>query len=419
MVMRWAVALLLLLGSGCANRHVVRLETGQGPPLEYAPPTSNKSVKVTQDALETTLTQLLLDAPLTLRPAQAQPLVRLASSSPLEASRWEDLVRKSFGGICHPGQPREHCLSLLDDVMGLSEWDKLAVALFLSFEPLRESIAKAVEDTLAPQLFYTVITTGLVTWIMLAANPEPVFTKAAAIVAAVMLIYLSVDTFLEVLKASLELKRATARATTYEELEEASQRFAHIVGPQVASVFVLGVTVVVSHGMTGGAAWLASRLPMLPNYTEASALGASQVGIQLAEVGDVSAVAVVDGNLSITLASTALAMSAMEPGGGTTPPSASRISGDDLVKLRREFEAVKSRFWKNEAANNPGAYSPENLARMRSGKPPIGPDGYPMELHHKVSLAEGGTNSFENLEIKTRTDHRLGPNYKQNHPNLP
>ncbi len=39
---------------------------------------------------------------------------------------------------------------------GLSEWDKLGVALGLSLDPMRESIARAVEETLAPQLFYGV-----------------------------------------------------------------------------------------------------------------------------------------------------------------------------------------------------------------------------------------------------------------------
>ncbi|WP_237078858.1 hypothetical protein [Myxococcus xanthus] len=187
---------------------------------------------------------------------------------------------------------------------GLGEWDKLGVALGLSLEPLKESIARAVEKTLAPQLFCTVIATGLVTWAVLAANPEPVFTKAAAIVAAVLLIYLGVETFLEVVDAGRELKRAT----TWVELEQAGHRFANRVGPEVARVFVLAVTVVVSHGMTGGAAWLASRLSMLPSFTEAAAAGASRVGISLANVGQVSAVAVEGSTVIVSLPATAVAM---------------------------------------------------------------------------------------------------------------
>jgi hypothetical protein len=80
---------------------------------------------------------------------------------------------------------------------------------------------------------------------------------------------------------------------------------------------------------------------------------------------------------------------------------------------------VKPRFWKREAATNPGAYAPDNLARMLQGKAPIGPDGHPMELHHRQPLAEGGSNSFENLQPLTRTEHRLGEQYKKNHPGLP
>jgi hypothetical protein len=263
---------------------------------------------VDASAFEAALSQLVLNLPLTLRPAQQGWLVRASYPNHGEEARWQRLLSKSFGGLCPAGQRSESCLSMLDDVMGLSQWDKLGVALGLSLEPMKESIAKAVENTLAPQLFYTVIATGLITWAALAANPEPVFTKAAAIISALMLIYLGGDTFLEVVEASRELKWATDRATTPKELEQASRRFALRVGPEVARVVVLAVTVVVSQGMAGGTALLASRLPMLPHFPEAAALGATQVGLSLANVGQVSAVAVVGGTIVISLPATAVAM---------------------------------------------------------------------------------------------------------------
>jgi hypothetical protein len=283
-------------------------------------------MEVDKDAFTQALTRLVLESPLTLRPAQQGWLVRTSTWGPSEGPRWQDLARKSFGGLCTAGQPKDHCLSVLDDLMGLTEWDKFGMALGLSFDPLRESIAEAVQDTLAPQLFYSVVATGLVTWAVLAANPEPVFTKAAAVVAAVMLIYLGVDTFLEVVQACVELKRSTASARTFEELEQASQRFGHRVGPPVARVFVLAVTTVMSQGMAGGAARLASRLPLLPSYSEAAALGASQIGIRLSEVGQVSAVAVAEGSLVITLAPTAVAMTARGASGAEAATLASATS---------------------------------------------------------------------------------------------
>ncbi len=314
------MVLLLALVTACATPRVVRLDTGLGAPLEYRPPTSNESVRVDAEAFEEALARLVLNAPLFLRSPQQGWLVRASypgnGGDPGPTSR-------SFGVLCGPGQRGVGCLSLLDDVVGLGEWDKLGVSLGLALEPLGESISKAVEDTLAPQLFYAVIATGLVGWVVLAANPEPVFTKAAAIVSALMLVYLGVETFLEVVEASRELKRATDRATTPEELERAGQRFAKRVGPEVARVFVLAVTVVVSQGMTGGAAWLASRLPMLPGFSEAAAVGASRVGINLASLEQVSAVAVVGSTVVISLPATAVAMVARGMGEGQAASGAS------------------------------------------------------------------------------------------------
>jgi hypothetical protein len=324
MAARWSVAFLLLaLLSGCATSRVVRLDTDQGAPLEYTPPGSDKAVRVDADAFEDALTRLVLNAPMTLRPFQQGWLQRVSYPANDGASAWQRLMGRSFGGLCKAGQRRGDCLSLLDDAMGMSEWDKLGVALGLSLDPMKESIARAVENTLAPQLFYAVISTGLVSWAVMAANPEPVFTKAAAIVSAVLLIYLGLETFLEVVDASRELKRTTDKATTPLELAEASQRFANRVGPEVARVVVLAVTVVVTHGMTGGAALLASRLSMLPRFPEAAAVGASQLGISLANVGQVTAVAVVGGTVVISLPATAIAMVAQGLSGGPATSSAS------------------------------------------------------------------------------------------------
>jgi hypothetical protein len=77
---------------------------------------------------------------------------------------------------------------------------------------------------------------------------------------------------------------------------------------------------------------------------------------------------------------------------------------------RKAFKAEREAFWKAEAKNNPGEYSPENLAKMKEGRAPTGPDGHPMELHHKDRTPNGG------IDPMSRTDHRLGENYKKNHP---
>lgn len=338
MARRPVVALLLALSTACGTTRVVRLNTGEGTPLEYQPPVSSNSVEVEAKEFEEALAEMVLDVSMTLRPPELERLVPVSYPDPGVDDRWRRLMARSYGGLCKAGQRRGTCLSLLDDVLGWSQWDKLGVALALSFEPLKASISRAVEETLAPQLFYGVISTALVTWLVLAANPEPIFTKSAAIISVVMLAYLGIETLLQVIEASRELKRATDSATSLEELGRAAQRFADRVGPPVARVLVLAVTLVVGPGMAGGTALLASRMAMLPSFTQAAAVGASGLGINLANVGQVSAVAVVGSTVVISLPATAVAMTAM---GSRSAPQTARI---DPNKLHHIFEKEKHKL---------------------------------------------------------------------------
>jgi hypothetical protein len=99
---------------------------------------------------------------------------------------------------------------------------------------------------------------------------------------------------------------------------------------------------------------------------------------------------------------------AMSEGGAAKPaaPQQRQASRIDRNAFKKEREA----FWKAEAENSPGKYSPEDLARMKEGRAPLGTDGNPMELHHLDRTPEGG------LQPMTKTDHRIGPNFKKNHP---
>ncbi|WP_408890217.1 hypothetical protein ACJ2CR_04125 [Myxococcus faecalis] len=372
------VSLLLILLTSCATPNVVRLDTGTGSPLEYRP-ASTTSIRVSASAFEKALGHLVLEAPLTIRSPRQGWLMHASHTGDTADSRWQLLMRKSYGGFCAPGQNKGRCLSLLDDWMRLSESDRLGVALGLSLAPLKQSIARAVEETLAPQLFYTVIATGLVTWVVLAVNPEPLFTKAAAIISAVLLIYLGVETFLEVVDASRELKRATDQATTWVELEEAGQRFADRIGPEVARVFVLAVTVVVSQGMASGASWLASRLSMLPHITDATMVGASRVGIHLANAGQVHAVAVNGSIVTLSLPASAVAMAARQAGGeaATGGSSATFKSWGSFSGLKRALgKAGPGQQWHHVVEQTPGnverfgprsIHNTENVVRLEEG----------------------------------------------------
>ena len=244
-----------------------------------------------------------------------------------------------------------------------------------------------MEDTLQPQFFKAVVVSALVSWAVLAAAPEPLFTKAAAAVALVMVAYLGGDAFLRVVTACRELRWAADRATTFQELEEAGARFGAVVGEAGARVFVLAVVAVVGRGATGGAVGLASRLPLLPGYARATALSASQLGVNLAAIEQVSAVAVVDGTLVITLAPNAVAMAARGGGGG------GRTQDHHLATIRNEKSTARGgpwtpRFRKIFAKAGMELKDPENVVPVPGHKGP-----HPREYHEVV---------FRQLDLATR-----------------
>jgi hypothetical protein len=96
--------------------------------------------------------------------------------------------------------------------------------------------------------------------------------------------------------------------------------------------------------------------------------------------------------------------------------------------LRHDFETrVRGDYWKeyarqinsgevtnpfgntaipaNPKGNEGGSAPIDNLRRMERGDPPIGSDGWPVQLHHKVPLKAGGTNDYDNLLPFTQTTH--------------
>lgn len=393
---RWGLMLVLLpLVVGCTSTRVVRLDTGQGPPWEHTPSGGNASVEVEEDDFEKALARLVLEMPLPLRPAEAVGRVRaLAYGSTLDKAL-RSALRKDYGRWCQAHEAPGDCLSLLEEGFGFNERNRLALALGLSMEPMHESIADAVEDTLNPTFFKAVVVSALVSWAVLAANPEPVFTKAAAAIAVLMVAYLGVDAFLAVVEACGELKRAADRATTFQELEEAGARFGRRVGTNGARVFTLAVALVVGTGAVGGASGLGARLPLLPGISQAAALSASQLGVRLMAIEQVGAVAVVDGGLALSLAPGAMAMVAMGSGDIQGDPDGNvhhictdknKVSDANGGPWTPEYQALFERA--GMSLNDPA-----NKVRIRGHEGPH-PEAYHELVFERVRRAMGGCRSI-------------------------
>ena len=95
--------------------------------------------------------------------------------------------------------------------------------------------------------------------------------------------------------------------------------------------------------------------------------------------------------------------------GGAKDGSVARGKAPSQID-RAEFAKERASFWKAEAKANPGKYTAADLEKMARGRAPTGADGHSVELHHVDGTPQGG------VKPMTRTEHRLGDNYKKNHP---
>jgi hypothetical protein len=92
MTTRLSVAVLLFaLLNACVSPRGVRLNTGEGAPLEHRLATPIKPMEVDAEAFEQALRPLALDAPLTLRSPQQGWLVRASYPGFDTDARWQRL----------------------------------------------------------------------------------------------------------------------------------------------------------------------------------------------------------------------------------------------------------------------------------------------------------------------------------------
>ena len=76
------------------------------------------------------------------------------------------------------------------------------------------------------------------------------------------------------------------RATSFEELEKASERFSQVMGENTARVLVMLITT----ALAGGGATFVSKLPKLPGFSRAAAQAEAQ-GVSLGAAGEVEVAA--------------------------------------------------------------------------------------------------------------------------------
>ncbi|WP_226994154.1 hypothetical protein [Myxococcus hansupus] len=182
------------------------------------------------------------------------------------------------------------------------------MALSFAWDGVWEGAQVAVHEVINPLALKAMITSAMAAYMLLVVAPEPITKLVAVALTAYVVAYLGVDTFMNLVQGWQRLSADSERAVSFQELENAGHRFGRVMGENGARVLILALTAALS----GGAANMASKGPMLPGFASAALAAETQAGFRLsaAMAGGVRSISVAEGVMTVGLAPNAVAMAA-------------------------------------------------------------------------------------------------------------
>jgi hypothetical protein len=384
MTPRWFIPLMLGLLAGCGGTtRLVRLETGRGEPrVLTSRSVEAEGVELDADDFEEAVSELALDVRPPARPQEAARRLfevgarsgsylyeahgqRLRPVGPgehlTEALPEEEVeLTRAYLRWCERTKRPGDCLRLLEEGPTVTGDGRYALAMALAQGAVLDELMHALEDMADPQAVLTAVLWTWTTYMVLLAVPEPFSKGLAAVMTVTLIAYVGVDTFWNLLIGFNRLMDEVDRATTFDALRAAGERYGKVMGRDAARAFVMLATAALGNTAAG----LGARVPTLPGAVQAAARAEAQVGVQLALVGEVTTVAVSAETVTLSLAPGAVAMAAHGASGGGATRAKARPTG--------------YRAW--------GSFS--------GFKKAMGPAGEGKEWHHIVEKTPGNVKRF-------------------------
>ncbi|WP_163862520.1 hypothetical protein [Myxococcus eversor] len=377
-----SLPLLLVLLAGCSSTtKSVRIHTDHGEPIVLTPRGDDAApVDLDEDDFVEVLEALARSVRPAARPQEmARRLFEVDSRSgsyvyetrshrviPLgpgehlegEPTSTEVGMTRAYLRWCERTNKPGDCLRLLVESPSVTGDGRYALAMALAQGAVLDEMMDAFKDMANPQAMMSAVLWTWTTYCILLAVPEPFSKGAAAVMTASLIAYVGIDTFWSLIVGFKRLVDEAERATTFDELREAGERYGEVMGRNAARAFAMLATVAIGNTAAG----IGSKVPMLPGAAQAAVQAEAQMGIRLAAVAEVGTVAVSAETVTITLAPGAVAM------------VASGTSGGRSVKVR----PTGYRAW--------GSFS--------GFKKAMGPAGKDKEWHHIVEQTPGNVKRF-------------------------
>jgi len=323
----------LLAGCAASSSHVVRFRNASGSTWTYHPKSAPKTVEVSDQQLRETVraaaprlpksdhpledAQRLFDLPPRsgnyLYEVRTRRLLPEDDNSPLDEVSIKKWVADYQAWCARTKLGTGDCLGIL--IKGrLTSHGRYVLALHMARREVLEAAAEAARETGQPKAVLTVLATTSGMYFVLWALPEPTSKGLAVVITVGLIGYLGFDTVVRLGVAFEQMVRESDQAKDIGELQAAGERFGKVFGQNAARALISLAAAAI--GQTGGL--VLSKLPMPPVGGPGLAEGG---GFSLAAAGEMEAVTVSAGNVSVSLASGSLAM-AMVGGSPSswTPP---------------------------------------------------------------------------------------------------
>ncbi|HEX8703490.1 MAG TPA: hypothetical protein VF815_31935 [Myxococcaceae bacterium] len=220
-----------------------------------------------------------------VRRGQVVRLTPVDESSPLAAETAAQMTL-SYLALCQRLYGGGDCLGFLKDGPTLKREDLRMLALALSLRGVLKETWASLQEMVSPQALVAMVVWTAGVYLTMWLLPEPTTKLLAAGMTLALLAWLPAATLWELMDGWARLMHEVDRATSFAQVQAASERFSQVMGENTARVLVLVVTA----ALTGSAAKLSQQLPKLPGFSRAAARAEAQ-GTSLAEAASVEEVA--------------------------------------------------------------------------------------------------------------------------------
>ncbi len=343
-------ALLLAVLLGCSGpQRFIRLDTGEGEALVHVSRTAGvPPVKVEREEFQHALQQLALEVRLLGSPRATvwrtfqldvlsgdflyllrdRKLVPVGPDHPLEGAltEEEEKLTRDYRGWCRRAYGAEgDCLG--GALVGGRYMDlhgRYTLALALSKSPVLDEMQAALGEMVSFQAVFSAALWTVGTLLLLLTLPEPVTKALAAVMTTVLVLWVGIDTLLNLIAGWLRLTEEVKEAHTFVEIRDAGERFGKVIGRDAARAFAMLAVAAIGQTAQG----FAAKVPTLPGSAQVSMQAEAQGGIWLPAVATVQEVAVTAEGLSVALPLGAVAMAARTGRGGIQTHHIATIAND-------------------------------------------------------------------------------------------